>query len=393
MDSVQRPALVLDRGTEHNSQVATLALLDRLHLASGEVMLDHLILGHGLIQLVNESLQAGSCAEALVQPISPLRLGLLAGNLQAHGAPCGYHLPHLAKHLHSISDYRVGHFHEFRGTPEVLQHRIEVVVRDVHVVVGRPQLLRVILLGAAELSANVLVHLASHLPLLGLGLLEVEPCPVVLHSLVIHALHRGLQVHIPPKPLQQALPIPHEHRVHRRPRLLQHLRPHGLHGDHHLVDQVVRVARAEERPGEVGDEGVEVVVVDVEVPVDLSQGPSLVGLGPSQQLNQVDRSPGLHFLQAVSNQLLDPRVRLGDVKPHLHEARDALRGSQALEELVLALLHILTGHLHAHGVASGDVSTDGLQDGNGVLRVPGLDSHLLEGCGKDIQQTVKMVVR
>mmetsp|Transcript_71933 Transcript_71933/g.164962 ORF Transcript_71933/g.164962 Transcript_71933/m.164962 type:complete len:272 (+) Transcript_71933:643-1458(+) len=261
-----------------------------------------------LIQPVYHRHHAVETPEALEQLIDAILGILLLAQLHTHCAPRGdvctgpiQHNLHIHQGL-PIKPHLPSHNHEQPA------ERIKMIVRDIHIVVDRPEVLVVVLLGATELSANVLVHLASDLPLLGLGLLEVEPHSVILHSLVIHTLHRGLQVHVPAKPLQQALTVAHQHRIHRSSRLLQHLRSDGLDGHHHFVDEVVRVACAEERAGEIGDQGIEMVVVNVQVTMDLTEGPPLVGLGPSQELHQEDGRPSLHLLQAVANQLLDALI-------------------------------------------------------------------------------------
>mmetsp|Transcript_19151 Transcript_19151/g.42352 ORF Transcript_19151/g.42352 Transcript_19151/m.42352 type:complete len:287 (-) Transcript_19151:1785-2645(-) len=147
------------------------------------------------------------------------------------------------------------------------------------------------------------------------------------------------------------------------------------------------------RPVEIPHVAIEVIIVNPQVLMDRRDLPPLVLLGPAQHLRDVHRLPVLNSLRVPQQQVLDAVVYQGDLVEGVHQAGDTVGATQALEQLVLALLHVLSGHLHSHGVSSGDVSTDGLQSLNGVLQILRLDSHLLENIRKDIQQAIKMVVR
>mmetsp|Transcript_47809 Transcript_47809/g.117261 ORF Transcript_47809/g.117261 Transcript_47809/m.117261 type:complete len:271 (-) Transcript_47809:215-1027(-) len=244
MDAVQWTAIVLDWGSKHNRQVVSLALLDCLQLAPTEIVLDAIILRHGLVQLLHERLDASSPSEGLVQTIRTLGLTLLARDLKADSAPSCDHLPHLAQDLNSVGNHPVTNLHEFGSTPEVLQHRVEVVVRDVHVVVDLSHLAIVIGDWAAEGSDHELSH-----PLFdGLNLLlvdfEVEADPRIPEAPGIHHFHDRLHIHLPSKPIQNRLAI--DHLGVRRQALgsVHQCVPHWFHGHNSLINSLILNAQA-----------------------------------------------------------------------------------------------------------------------------------------------------
>mmetsp|Transcript_37368 Transcript_37368/g.85586 ORF Transcript_37368/g.85586 Transcript_37368/m.85586 type:complete len:214 (-) Transcript_37368:1174-1815(-) len=135
------------------------------------------------------------------------------------------------------------------------------------------------------------------------------------------------------------------------------------------------------------------VIVHTKSFMDLPELLSLVGLGPPQHLHDIHGHTRLDPILILEQELLDPDVSRANVEKLVHQRCDPLTGPQALKHLVLALLHILSSHLHPHGEPGGNVSSHGLENQDGVHDVLGLDATFLQDPLDDIQDGVKVIVR
>mmetsp|Transcript_12632 Transcript_12632/g.30170 ORF Transcript_12632/g.30170 Transcript_12632/m.30170 type:complete len:291 (+) Transcript_12632:580-1452(+) len=268
-----------------------------------------------------------------------------------------------------------------------------MVVRDVAVVVGWAELRNIVGYLATEAPSKIVAELPSDLPLLGLGPLKMEPHARILNTTVEHVLHSGLHILIPSEAVQQALTVFHHHAVHRIAAVAKHVCADGLQGHQHLVNEALRMACPHHGTVEIPDVAVEMIIVDPQILVDGRDLPPLVLLRPAQHLRDVHCLPVLDPLRVPQQQVLDAVVHQCNLVQSVHQPCDPVGTAQPLEQLVLALLDVLAGDLHADREPCCYVSTNGLQQDQNLSDVLLLHPLLLQSGSNDIQQTIKMVVR
>mmetsp|Transcript_37362 Transcript_37362/g.85549 ORF Transcript_37362/g.85549 Transcript_37362/m.85549 type:complete len:346 (-) Transcript_37362:1174-2211(-) len=268
-----------------------------------------------------------------------------------------------------------------------------MIVRNVHVVVGGSHLLHVVLHGTTESPGEVLIHLAADLTLLGLGLLEMISHPGVLHQFIIHGLNHCLQIHVTAIPLNQRLAVLHDRYIGDIAGSSQNVASHRLKRHHDLVNERILVPGPKQRPTKIPHERVKMVVVDTQCLVDFPELLALVSFGTPQNLHEIHCHAGLDPVLVLEQEILNTHIGGCNVEQLIHQGCNALATAQALEHLVLPLLHVLPSHLLPDCEAGGHVGTDRLQQQEGIRDVLGLGSTFLQHPPDNVQDSIKMIIR
>mmetsp|Transcript_6005 Transcript_6005/g.12963 ORF Transcript_6005/g.12963 Transcript_6005/m.12963 type:complete len:566 (+) Transcript_6005:249-1946(+) len=393
MDILQGTTTIISGSSQCRNDVVSLLPLDTLQLGPFEEHVDPLVALNALVQSIDHGHHTVKTSQALEQLVHAVLGVLLLRELHADHTASGHIGTYLGNHDSSVH-HRLSLNAILLGRAlEELRHHIKMIVRNVHVVVGGSHLLHVVLHGTTESPGEVLIHLSADLTLLGLGLLEMISHPGVLHQFIIHGLNHCLQVHVAAIPLDQWLTVLHYGGVRHIPGSPQYISPHWFQRHHDLINQHVLVPCSQQRPAKISQKRVEMVVIDPQGLVDLRQLLPLVGLRSPQHLHDVDRHTRLDPLLVLEQELLNTHIGGTDVEKLVHQGGNALTGPQALEHLVLTLLHVLPGHLHADCETGGHIGTDGLQDQDGVHNVFGLGTTLLQHPLDNIQDSIKVIIR
>mmetsp|Transcript_50641 Transcript_50641/g.115062 ORF Transcript_50641/g.115062 Transcript_50641/m.115062 type:complete len:378 (-) Transcript_50641:500-1633(-) len=279
MDILQGTTTIISGSSQCRNDVVGLLPLDTLQLGSLEEHVDPLVALNTLVQSVDHGHHTVKTSQALKQLVHPICVVLLLRQLHPHRAPRSNIRPHPTHHQLCVHNCLRVHRHVLRRLHQQLRDHVEMVVRDVHVVVGWAQLGEVVLHRAAEGTREVLVHLATNLPLLGLGFLKMKFHSGILGALVIHRFHHCFKVLISTKPLQEGLPVLHLRSSSHLPAPAQHVRPDRLQRHQHLVNQRLRMPPAHQRACKIRHERVKMVVIDSQILVDVWELLPLVALG------------------------------------------------------------------------------------------------------------------
>mmetsp|Transcript_6000 Transcript_6000/g.12935 ORF Transcript_6000/g.12935 Transcript_6000/m.12935 type:complete len:566 (+) Transcript_6000:249-1946(+) len=393
MDILQGTTTIISGSSQCRNDVVSLLPLDTLQLGPFEEHVDPLVALNALVQSIDHGHHTVKTSQALEQLVHAVLGVLLLRELHADHTASGHIGTYLGNHDSSVH-HRLSLNAILLGRAlEELRHHIKMIVRNVHVVVGGSHLLHVVLHGTTESPGEVLVHLAADLTLLGLGLLEMISHPGVLHQFIIHGLNHCLQIHVTAIPLNQRLAVLHDRYIGDIAGSSQNVASHRLKRHHDLVNERILVPGPKQRPTKIPHERVKMVVVDTQCLVDFPELLALVSFGTPQNLHEIHCHAGLDPVLVLEQEILNTHIGGCNVEQLIHQGCNALATAQALEHLVLTLLHVLPGHLHADCETGGHIGTDGLQDQDGVHNVFGLGTTLLQHPLDNIQDSIKVIIR
>mmetsp|Transcript_56020 Transcript_56020/g.120155 ORF Transcript_56020/g.120155 Transcript_56020/m.120155 type:complete len:604 (-) Transcript_56020:101-1912(-) len=392
MGGLEGGAVVVRGAAEGVHHVLAGGLLHADQLGAFEKHVDPLVALQTLEQPVQDSGDTFERPHALEQFVLAVQNTLLDRELQPHCASCSDVRSGPRQHQQRVLCCTLVNLDVLARFQKQCGEHIEVVISDVDVVVSLPQAGGVVGLHATKASDKIIGELPADLPLLVLSALKVELDPRILQAPVEEVLHSRLNVGISAESLDEGDAVPDESLL--LPVVVaQDGGAAGLNGDQHLINQALRVAGTHHSTRNIAHETVEMIVVDSQALMGLNQLSPLVGLGAPQQLADVRPLPSLDHFDVLHQQMCDTLVSPTNLVQLLQQVIQALAAPKTLEHDILALLHVLAGHLHPDGESSGYVRASGLQVDQHLCDNPLVPTSVAQHLRNNLHQTVKMVVR